>query len=137
MSIKKWLARTFLRAEYLGDQRVSKDLLAEIDEHILLGKKVNAIKALRAATGLGLKESKTLIDVRYTEVLHIEPVIEDDFEHEVAEALGEVDEAQIVADIEAGSLHVTDGSVEEASPETIGDLIKDQMESAHGTANGS
>ena len=35
----------------------------EVVEHLRLGKKVNAIKAMRAFTGLGLKDAKAEIDV--------------------------------------------------------------------------
>ena len=37
----------------------------EADQHLRDGKKVNAIKAVRQHTGLGLKEAKVLVDNRY------------------------------------------------------------------------
>jgi len=48
------------------ERKVLEAALVEADQHLRDGKKVNAIKAVRRHTGLGLKEAKVLIDNRYT-----------------------------------------------------------------------
>lgn len=53
------------RRERKAADKAFKEALKEIEQHMRDGKKVNAIKAYRRATGLGLKESKTWVDEQY------------------------------------------------------------------------
>lgn len=50
------------------ERKEFKKALKKIDQHMRDGKKVNAIKAYRRATGLGLKESRAYVDDRYPNV---------------------------------------------------------------------
>lgn len=43
----------------------TQDEIVEIVGHMASGKKVNALKAVRSATGMGLKEAKGLVDAGY------------------------------------------------------------------------
>jgi len=53
------------RRERKAEAKALEAALVEADQHLRDGKKVNAIKAVRRHTGLGLKEAKVLIDNRY------------------------------------------------------------------------
>lgn len=51
-----------LFSEARRKRRESKAMMVEVMGHIRAGKKVAAIKAYRNHTGLGLKESKAVVD---------------------------------------------------------------------------
>ncbi len=63
--MSNWIDKIFRTRKYLFEKeyKVSySSFKKEVLPHILNQKKVNAVKALREITGLGLKESKETID---------------------------------------------------------------------------
>lgn len=116
MRLLKWFIGLFNTGIYLGGHKVSLKCAEEITEHLLAGKKVNAIKALRAHTGLGLKESKATIDgLECPTVAQVAEAVGEFVEVEEVDELNFDDDQQMIDDLLT-------------QPQTIGDLIKDQME---------
>ena len=62
MFFSKWRQA---RRERKAEEKAFNEVVNEADDYMQNGKKVNAIKAIRAGTGWGLKEAKAWVDKRY------------------------------------------------------------------------
>jgi hypothetical protein len=134
MKFLKWIKSLFSTNVDLDGHMVSLKCAKEITQYLLDGKKVNAIKVLRAHTGLGLKESKAIIDgLNCPTVAEVAEAMGEPLPEEVDAGMdadeGEWDEAHLTESQMAGDVKAAEAAVDEALTETATFMATDLRQS--------